>query len=75
MTTEKIIIQIGNEIKELEGAEKETYLAQRQADKVQFDLLEAEYEAKKQLKIDAITKLSAASGLTEDEINAIIGVQ
>jgi hypothetical protein len=74
MTTEKIIIQIGDEVKELKGAEKETYLAQRQADKVQFDLVEAKESEKKQLRIDAITKLGAASGLTEEEINSILNI-
>ena len=75
MATEKIIIGLDNETLELKGADKEAFIAQRELDNVQSRLLEAEYEAKKQLRIDAITKLGAASGLTEDEINAIIGAQ
>ena len=72
MTTEKIIIQIGDEVKELKGAEKETYFAQRQADKVLFDLVETEYQAKRDARASALTKLAEVAGLTEDELNAIL---
>jgi len=75
MATEKIMVGIDDQVIELKGAEKETFIADRDATLEAQRLLEAEYEAKKQLRIDAITKLGAASGLTEDEINAIIGVQ
>ena len=74
MATEKIIVQIGEEVQELKGADKEAFLADRQATAEAQRLLEAEYEAKKQLRIDAITKLGAASGLTEEEINAILNM-
>ncbi len=78
MATEKIIIQIGDEVQELKGAEKEAFIAQREADAIEraarIDLVEAEYEAKKQLRIDAITKLGAASGLSEAEINSILNI-
>jgi hypothetical protein len=74
MATEKITIQIGDEVQELKGADKEAFIAQREADDVQFSLVEAEYEAKKQLRIDAITKLGAASGLSEAEINSILNI-
>ena len=72
---EQIFIQIDDERIELTGEAKEQFLAERKAEQDAQALLETEYEAKKQLRIDAITKLGAASGLTEDEINAIIGVQ
>jgi hypothetical protein len=72
MATEKIMIQIGDEVKELKGAEKETYFAQRQEDKVQFDLVEAEYKAKQDARDSAIKKLGEIAGLTEEEIEAII---
>ena len=72
--TETIKIQDGDTVIELTGADKEVFLAQREADNVQFNLLEAEYEAKKQLRIDAITKLGAASGLSEAEINSILNI-
>jgi hypothetical protein len=74
MATEKIVTQIGEEITELKGADKEAFLTQREADNVQIQLVEAEYEAKKQLRIDAITKLGAASGLSEAEINSILNI-
>jgi hypothetical protein len=69
-------IFIGNDdqIIELTGADKDAFIAQREADNVAFQLVEAEYEAKKQLRIDAITKLGAASGLSEAEINSILNI-
>jgi hypothetical protein len=73
-TTNKIFIQDGEEVIELTGADKEAFLADREATAEAQRLLEAEYEAKKQLRIDAITKLGAASGLTEEEINAILNI-
>jgi hypothetical protein len=74
MATEKIFVQIDNERIELTGADKEAFIADRKASHQTHLLLEAEYEAKKQLRIDAITKLGAASGLTEEEINAILNI-
>ena len=74
MATEKIIIGIDDQTIELKGADKEAFIAQREQDSVQFSLREAEYEAKKQLRIDAITKLGAASGLSEAEINSILNI-
>jgi hypothetical protein len=73
-TTNKIQIQVGQEVIELTGADKEAFIAQRETDNVERALLEAEYEAKKQLRIDAITKLGAASGLSEAEINSILNI-
>ena len=72
MAIEKIMIQIGDEVKELKGAEKETYLAQRESDKVQFDSVKAEYEAKQDSRESAIKKLAEIAGLTKDELNAIL---
>jgi len=74
MATEKIFVQIDDEKIELTGQVKTDFLADREASNVQYALLEAEYEAKKQLRIDAITKLGAASGLTEAEINSILNI-
>ena len=74
MATEKIIIQIGDEVQELKGEAKDAFLADREASLEAKRLLEAEYEAKKQLRIDAITKLGAASGLSEAEINSILNI-
>ena len=72
--SEIIKIQDGDIVIELAGADKEAFIADREAINVQISLREAEYEAKKQLRIDAITKLGAASGLSEAEINSILGL-
>jgi hypothetical protein len=73
-TINKLFIQIDNERIELTGTDKEAFIADRNAREQERLLLEAEYEAKKQLRIDAITKLGAASGLTEEEINSILNI-
>ena len=73
--SEKIFIGNENgEAIELIGADKELFLAQREADNQASALLEAEYNAKKQARIDAITKLGEASGLTPAEIEAILNI-
>ena len=66
--SEKILIGIGDEIIELTGADKDAFIAQRQADQVEADARQAEADAQKELKKSAYTKL----GLTEEEINAIL---
>jgi hypothetical protein len=71
---EAIYIQVGEERVELTGEAKESFLVDRQATADAKAILEAEYEAKKQLRIDAITKLGAASGLSEAEINSILNI-
>ena len=71
---EQIFVQVGEEVIELTGADKEAFIADIEAVKAKRALLEAEYEAKKQLRIDAITKLGAASGLSEAEINSILNI-
>jgi hypothetical protein len=73
-TTNKIFVQINDDKIELTGADKEAFLADREESNARILTLEAEYEAKKQLRIDAITKLGAASGLTEEEINSILNI-
>lgn len=72
--SEVIKIQDGDTVIELTGADKEAFIAQREEDNARILTLEAEYEAKKQLRIDAITKLGAASGLSEAEINSILNI-
>jgi hypothetical protein len=74
MATEKITIQIGEELQELKGADKEAFLTDREATANAQSLLEAEQLAKQQKRIDAITKLGEASGLTTDEINSILNI-
>jgi hypothetical protein len=72
--TEIIKIQEGDTVIELTGEAKAEFIADRDARLQEIQLLEAEYEAKKQLRIDAITKLGAASGLSEAEINSILNI-
>jgi hypothetical protein len=74
MATEKIFIGIDDQVIELTGADKEAFLADRKATADAALLLEAEYDAKKQARIDAITKLGEASGLTPAEIEAILNI-
>ena len=68
MATEKIMIQIGDEVQELKGAEKEAFLADRKAQANELAVIVAAQEARKQARISALQKL----GLTEEEINAIL---
>jgi hypothetical protein len=73
-TTNKIFVGIDDQVIELTGADKEAFLADRKATADAQALLEAEYTAKKQARIDAITKLGEASGLTPAEIEAILNI-
>jgi hypothetical protein len=73
-TTSKIFIGIDNERIELTGDELESFLADREATAQAFALVQAEAEAKKQARIDAITKLGQASGLTTEEIESILNI-
>jgi hypothetical protein len=69
---EKIFIQIDNELIELSGVDKETFIADRQAINAETALLEAEYKAKQDSRESAIKKLAEIAGLTKEEIEAII---
>ena len=72
MATEKIIIGIDNETIELKGAEKEAFLADREATNVAIQLVEAEYKAKQDARDSAIKKLGEIAGLTKEELDAIL---
>ena len=74
MATEKIMIGIDDQVIELKGSDKEAFIAQREADNQASALLEAEASAKRQARIDAITKLGQASGLTTEEIESILNI-
>ena len=69
---EQIFVGIDNQVFELKGADKEAFIAQREADNVERLLLEAEYKAKQDLRESAIKKLAEIAGLTKEEINAIL---
>jgi hypothetical protein len=70
--SEPIFIQIGEEVIELTGADKDAFIAQREADNAERALLEAEYEAKRTARANAINKLAEIAGLTKEELDAIL---
>jgi hypothetical protein len=72
MATEKIIIGIDDQVIELKGADKEAFLADREATNVQISLREAEYKAKQEARESAIKKLAEIAGLTKDELASIL---
>ena len=72
MATEKIMIGIDDQVIELKGADKETFLAERQALVDEQALLETEYKAKQDARASAITKLGEIAGLTKEELDAIL---
>jgi hypothetical protein len=72
MATEKIFIGLDNEKIELTGQAKADFIADRNATLEAQALLEAEYEAKRTARANAITKLAEIAGLTEEEINSIL---
>jgi hypothetical protein len=71
-TTNKIMVGIDDQVIELTGADKEAFLADRQTYADAKALLEAEYEAKRTARANAINKLAEIAGLTEEEINSIL---
>jgi hypothetical protein len=72
MATEKIIIGIDDQVIELKGADKEAFIAQREADNVAIQLVEAEQSAKKDARESAIKKLADIAGLTKEELASIL---
>jgi hypothetical protein len=71
-TTNKIMIGIDDQIIELTGADKQAFIADREATAQTHALLEAEYKAKQDSRESAIKKLAEIAGLTKDELNAIL---
>ena len=71
-TTNKIIVGIDDQVVELTGADKEAFLADRQATATAQALLEAEYKAKQEARESAIKKLAEIAGLTKDELASIL---
>jgi hypothetical protein len=70
--SEAIKIQDGDQVIELTGADKEAFLADREATAEAQRLLEAEQLAKQTARANAIQKLAEIAGLTEEEINSIL---
>ncbi len=71
-TTNKIIIGIDDQVIELTGADKEAFIADREATTQARLLLEAEYKAKQEARESAIKKLAEIAGLTKDELASIL---
>jgi phosphotransferase system IIA component len=71
MATEKLMIQIGDETQELKGADKEAFIADREATAQANALLEAEQAAKQEARTSALTKLATIAGLNEEEMTAL----
>ena len=73
MTKSEVIkIQIGEEVIELTGADKEAFIADKNLRAQEALLLEAEYKAKRDARESAITKLGEIAGLTKEELDAIL---
>ena len=70
--TEKIYIGIDDQVIELKGVEKDAFIADREATADAQALLEAEYQAKRDARESAITKLGEIAGLTKEELDAIL---
>lgn len=71
VTTNKIFIQIGEDKIELTGADKEEFIADREATAEAQRLLEAEQAAKQEARTSALTKLATIAGLNEEEMTAL----
>ena len=72
MATEKIMIGIDDQVIELKGADKDAFIADREASLEAQRLLEAEQVAKQEARASAITKLAEIAGLTEEELASIL---
>jgi hypothetical protein len=68
----KLFIQDGDTVIELKGADKDAFELDRKQMQDAQALLEAEYEAKRTARANAINKLAEIAGLTEEEINSIL---
>jgi uncharacterized Rossmann fold enzyme len=70
--TETIKIQDGDTVIELTGADKEAFIAQREADQEAQRLLEAIALEKDKARESALKKLAEIAGLTKEELSAIL---
>ena len=72
MATEKIMIGIDDQVIELKGADKETFIADRNLRAQEALLVETEYKAKQDARESAINKLAEIAGLTKEELASIL---
>ena len=71
-TTNKILVQDGDTVIELTGADKEAFIADKKAIADADLLLETEYKAKQDARESAIKKLAEIAGLTKEELASIL---
>jgi hypothetical protein len=71
-TANKIMVGIDDQVIELTGEAKTNFIADREATLEAQRLLEAEYQAKRDARESAITKLGEIAGLTKEELDAIL---
>ena len=69
---EQIFVGDNDQVIELTGADKQAFIAEREANAKAFELLETEYKAKQDARASAITKLGEIAGLTKEELDAIL---
>ena len=72
-TTNKIMVGIDDQVVELTGADKEAFIADRDATLEAQRLLEAEQAEKKQLRESAIRQLAQTANLSEEQIETLLG--
>lgn len=70
--TNKILVQEGNQVIELTGVDKESFIADREASAQAKAILETEYKAKQDARESALRKLAEIAGLTKEEIEGLI---
>ncbi len=70
--SEKIFIGNDDQVIELTGANKDAFIADREATAEAQRLLEAEYKAKQDARESAIKKLAEIAGLTKEELASIL---
>jgi hypothetical protein len=72
-TTNKIMVGIDDQVIELTGSDKESFLEQRAKDQAELGLLEAEQATRKQLRESAIRQLAQTANLSEEQIETLLG--
>jgi len=72
MATEKIMVGIDDQVIELKGADKEAFIADREASLQAQRLLEAKEAERKEARESAIKKLAEIAGLTKEELASIL---
>ena len=69
---EQIFVGIDDKVIELTGAEKEAFIAEKEARTQRALLLENEFKAKQKAREDAIKKLAEVAKLTAEELASIL---